>query len=99
MGARDMWLDGRKSAPSDMMNVDGFHATRNIKSGTVLFTADNAPDVELPRRSSREANCGVRELPNGTMAVVAKRKIEKGDWFAVSDSEAEDERPRRSARK
>lgn len=99
--ARDMWLDGRKTAPCDMTNVDGHYATRCISAGTVLFTEDNAPDVALPRNTSSKSNCGLRELPNGSMAVVATRRIPKGDWFTMSDSEAEEEegRDKKSRRK
>jgi len=86
--ARDIWLDARQPTECDMTNIEGSYATQSIKRGTVVFTEDDMPDLSLPR--SRDSNCSVREL-DGTMVVVAKRKIAAGDWFSVSDSEAEEE--------
>jgi len=91
--ARDMWLDGREDVGCDMTNIDGHYAQRTIERGVVLFTEHDAPELELPRSS--ESNCGLRKLGDGTMAVVAKRRISAGDWLALSESEeeAEDSEP------
>lgn len=87
--ARDMYLDGRSSAACNMTNVDGHYALKTIPAGAVIFTEEEAPRLELPRSSSASANCGLREL-QGRMVVVAKRRIRQGEWFSLSDSEAED---------
>jgi len=85
--ARDMYLDGRQPAPCDMTNVEGHYATRNIPRGTVVFTEDDAPDLQLPR--SHDSNCTLSEDPDGRTVVVAKKRINAGDWFSLSDSEDE----------
>jgi len=84
--ARDMYLDGSQPGACDMSNVDGHYATRTVPRGAVVFTEDDAPDVELPR--SNRSNCGVRDM-EGRLAVIAKRLIKPGEWLCVSDSEAE----------
>lgn len=91
--ARDMYLDGTQAAACDMTNVEGHYATQAISRGAVLFTEEDAPDAELPRCPPGEANCAIREGPDGRLALVAKRKIRAGDWFCISESENEDASP------
>ncbi|CAE8656133.1 unnamed protein product, partial [Polarella glacialis] len=85
--ARDMYLDGTKPGSCDMTNVQGHYALRPISRGAVIFTEDNAPELELPRSSS--ANCELREGSDGKLALVAKRPLKAGEWFAISESEDE----------
>lgn len=88
--ARDMYLDGRKPNACDMTNVIGHYALHPIRSGEIVFTEDDAPDLELPRAAV--SNCGLREL-HGKLVVVAKRRIKVGDWLSLSDSEEEGPEP------
>jgi len=84
-----MWLNESRSSSCDFTNINGHYATQSIPKGTVIFTAEDAPDLELPRNS--ESNCELREMSDGELAVVAKRKIVAGEWFALSESEEEEE--------
>lgn len=94
--ARDMYLDGTRPGACDMTNAEGHYAVRPIQKGAIIFTEDNAPQLQLPRSSS--SNCGVREGQDGRLVVAAKRAIRKGEWFSISESEEEDE-PRGRKRK
>lgn len=94
--ARDMYLDGTRPGACDMTNIEGHYAVRPIQKGAIIFTEDNAPQLQLPRSSS--SNCGVREGQDGRLVVAAKRAIRKGEWFSISESEEEDE-PRGRKRK
>mmetsp|Transcript_31705 Transcript_31705/g.85938 ORF Transcript_31705/g.85938 Transcript_31705/m.85938 type:complete len:265 (-) Transcript_31705:10-804(-) len=85
--ARDIWLDGTKPTPSDMTNVDGHYATRSIPEGTVIFTEEDVPDLQLPR--SRKANCALAEGSNGELLVVASRKIASREWFSLPETDDE----------
>uniref|UniRef100_A0A7S0ZMN7 Uncharacterized protein n=1 Tax=Noctiluca scintillans TaxID=2966 RepID=A0A7S0ZMN7_NOCSC len=84
--ARDIWLEGSRRASCDMANLVGQYATRPIPRGTVIFTEHDSPNLELQR--SKRPNCAVRDA-DGTVVVVAKRRIEAGDWFCISESEDE----------
>jgi len=98
--ARDMYLDGTRPGACDMTNVDGHYALKPIQKGAVIFTEDTAPQLELPRSSA--SNCELRESQRGSLVVVAKRVIKKGEWFSLSDSDAEAaraEEPRGAKRK
>ncbi|CAE6967736.1 unnamed protein product [Symbiodinium sp. CCMP2592] len=98
--ARDMYLDGTRPGACDMTNVDGHYALKPIQKGAVIFTEDTAPQLELPRSSA--SNCELRESQRGSLVVVAKRVIKKGEWFSLSDSDAETaraEEPRGAKRK
>ncbi|CAE7441893.1 unnamed protein product [Symbiodinium sp. CCMP2456] len=98
--ARDMYLDGTRPGACDMTNVDGHYALKPIQKGAVIFTEDTAPQLELPRSSA--SNCELRESQRGSLVVVAKRAIKKGEWFALSDSDVESaqaEEPRGTKRR
>ncbi|CAK9090123.1 unnamed protein product [Durusdinium trenchii] len=92
--ARDMYLDGTRPGACDMTNVEGHYAVQAIRKGAVIFTEDDAPDLQLPRSS--EANCELRESQDGRLVVAAKRAIRKGEWFSVSESEEEAETEERA---
>jgi len=94
--ARDMYLDGTKPRAPDFTNIKGHFATRPFDRNEIVFTEEEAPDLALPR--SEKANCALRDL-DGELVVVAKRKIQAGDWFCISESEEEDEAPPTKARK
>uniref|UniRef100_A0A7S4VL84 Uncharacterized protein n=1 Tax=Alexandrium monilatum TaxID=311494 RepID=A0A7S4VL84_9DINO len=85
--ARDMYLDGTRPTACDMTNVDGHFATRNIPRGTVVFSEEDAPDLELPRKP--DANLALAEGPDGGLLVVAMRRIAAGEWFSLAESEDE----------
>eukprot|EP00929_Paragymnodinium_shiwhaense_P084094 TRINITY_DN44946_c0_g2_i2.p1 TRINITY_DN44946_c0_g2~~TRINITY_DN44946_c0_g2_i2.p1 ORF type:complete len:337 (-),score=48.52 TRINITY_DN44946_c0_g2_i2:423-1433(-) len=89
--ARDVRLGdmAKEQVKCDMTNIEGHFATRAIPKGTVVFTEDDAPDCQLPR--SRTPNCELGELPDGTMALVSKREIKKGEWFSMAPSDDEEE--------
>lgn len=86
--ARDIYL-GRDVAEEDMTNVDALFAVEDIEAGTLLFKADENPDLELGR--SNEPNCEVVELQDGTLAIVTTRAIASGEFFTVEHSEEEEE--------
>jgi len=89
--ARDMYLDGTEPETPDFTNVRGHYATKVFQKDAVVFTEDDAPDLELPR--SRNSNCGLRDMC-GQLIVIAKRRITPGEWFSISESEYEDDEPR-----
>ncbi|CAE7934548.1 unnamed protein product [Symbiodinium necroappetens] len=98
--ARDMYLDGTRPGACDMTNVDGHYALKPIQKGAVIFTEDTAPQLQLPRSST--SNCELRESQRGSLVVVAKRPIKKGEWFSLSDSDVEStqaEEPRGTKRR
>ena len=87
--------DGVCTQSSDMTNVNGLFAIKDITDGEIVLTEQDMPDCELPR-SDNPTLC-LAELDMGgevMMALVATRDIKKGEWFSIahdSDSESEDE--------
>jgi U3 small nucleolar RNA-associated protein 6 len=75
---------------SDMKNVDGLYATKDIQAGSVIFTENDMPDCEL-HRSSANPNCEVVDLEDGTNAVVSRRSIPEGEFFCIAESSDEEE--------
>ncbi|CAJ1379314.1 unnamed protein product [Effrenium voratum] len=94
--ARDMYLDGTRPGACDMTNVEGHYALRPIRKGAVIFTEEEAPQLQLPRSS--DANCELQESQSGGLVVAAKRAVKKGEWFSLSDSEEEAPRARKRKR-
>jgi hypothetical protein len=72
-----------------MCNVDGVYAANDIEPGTIIFREDDMPECSLHR--SKDPNCSVVELENGTSAVVSSRKIALGEFFSVPESGDEEE--------
>ncbi len=88
--ARDFCLPGRAAAPgegADLTNVDGPYAVEPIEAGTILFRAEECPDIQLGR--STEPNCELVEF-EGDLAIVSMRDIAPGEFFCIANSSDED---------
>jgi U3 small nucleolar RNA-associated protein 6 len=82
-------LTSKEAVQGGMKNLDGLYATNDIERGTVVFTEIDMPDCELHR--SRNPNCEVVELEDGTSAVVSSRNIAAGDFFSVPESSSDED--------
>jgi U3 small nucleolar RNA-associated protein 6 len=82
--------DETESKP--MSNVDGLYAAEEIEPGTIIFRANDMPDLEL-HRSKTNPNCQVVELDDegGELAVVSLRWIALGEYFCVAESSDEED--------
>ena len=89
--ARDIYFDApaRGKDLTDMTNIDGLYAPKNITEGSVVLTEDQLPDCTLPR--SEAPNCQVVELDDGSGALVALRDIKEGEFFSVCPSSSEED--------
>ncbi len=91
--ARDFYLPGHAAEEEEdvanLTNVDGPYAVENIEAGTLLFRAEEHPDLRLGR--STEPNCELVEMENDQLAVVSTRDIAPGEFFCVAHSEDEDD--------
>ena len=76
--------DGEAAATS-FINVEGLFASRAIPAGSVIFTEDEAPEMELPTVEDGKENCEVVEDDEtGTVCLVAKRTIRSGEFLSVA---------------
>lgn len=80
---------------SSMANIDATYAAEDIEPSTILFTEHTMPECEL-HRSKTNANCEVVEMEDeesgeSYMAVVSLRAIKAGEFFAILESDEEEE--------
>ena len=83
--ARDFCLPGRAAPPeqgADLTNVDGPYAVEPIEAGTILFRAEECPDIELGR--STDPNCELVDIDG--LAIVSLRDIAPGEFFCIAHS-------------
>jgi hypothetical protein len=87
--ARDFCLPGRRKPEegADLTNVDGPYAVEPIEAGTILFRADECPDIELGR--STDPNCELVEIDDD-LAIVSLRDIAPGEFFCIAPSSDEE---------
>ena len=78
----------KATGASHMTNVDGVYASKDIPEGEIIFTEKEMPDGEMHR--SKQPNCVVAELEDGTNAVMARRPIASGEFLSVADSSDEE---------
>ena len=89
--ARDIYFETNKpdnTELNNMTNVDAVYASKCIKAGDVVLTEEDMPNCELPR--SKDPNCTVSTLEDGTGALVALKDIEEGDFFSVAHSSSDE---------
>ena len=78
-----------------MKNVDGLYAANTVEAGTIIFTEEDMPNVELPHSSTlNESNCKVVELEDGSSALVSSRLIQAGEFFCVAEEQSESDEER-----
>lgn len=94
--ARDFYFssedqDGKtKEISSNMTNVDGIYAPKDLEKGEIVFREADMPDCELHR--SKEPNCEVVFLEEeDAHAVISIRKIRAGEFFCIGDSDDEED--------
>lgn len=89
--ARDIYFETNKPKNTElnnMTNVDAVYASKSIKAGDIVLTEEDIPNCELPR--SKDPNCTVGALEDGTGALVALKDIKEGDFFSVAHSSSDD---------
>ena len=92
--ARDIYVDDsrRNTLPSDMTNVTGAFACRDMQIGEIVARSDEDPNIELEESGVlSKCNCELVEIEssdNGEniYAIVTTKPVKKGDWF-ISFSE------------
>lgn len=90
---RDDQGDGGDGDGMCDMNVDGMLATGAIKKGEVIMMADDMPEREQQLCVKASPNCMVRDLANGSSALVAVKDIASGDLFLVLGYEEDADDP------
>mmetsp|Transcript_11985 Transcript_11985/g.36035 ORF Transcript_11985/g.36035 Transcript_11985/m.36035 type:complete len:293 (-) Transcript_11985:83-961(-) len=77
----------RSFCPGRVSNVPAVLASRNLKKGTVVFTEDQLPDCQLPRRAEG-ANCEVVLMDDDDrLCLVAATDIPQGHVLSVPPSD------------
>jgi len=60
-----------------------------VEPGQVIVTENEMPDCALPR--CQNPNCTVAELGDGSMALVALRRVKAGEWLTVAESSSDED--------
>ena len=83
--ARDIYRseEDKEEQADTMTNVEAAYATEDIEEGTLLFTSDECPDIQLG--VSSDPNCQLVELDDELTGVVSIKDIAAGDFLCVAE--------------